>query len=109
MSLKKLQNNNPMFVKAHSEETKELRREKALGRKHSEETFWKMSVSRDHTVYIQCDEKGFNLIGSFVSVYIVGRRAAKFLDISASSIKLYINSKQIFKNRQKFSSTEISV
>lgn len=107
MSLKKLQDNNPLFAKTHSVETKELMREKALGRKHSEETLLKMSISRGHTVYIseKCDEKGFKLIGSFVSI----RRAAKFLDISANTIKLYINSKQIFKNRYKFSSSETSV
>lgn len=100
MSLKKSGENNPLFGKTHSEETKELMREKALGRKHSEETLLKMSSHRGYSVYIheKCDIEGFKLIGSFVSI----RRAAKFLDISSNTIRLYINSNKIFKDRYKF-------
>ena len=100
MALKKSKENNPLFGKIHSEETRELMRQKALGRRHSEETLLKMSSSRGHLVYIyeKCDTEGFKLIGSFVSI----RRAAKFLDISSNSIKLYINSGKIFKDRYKF-------
>ena len=105
MSLKKYQENNPLFGKTHSpcggsETTKELMRQKALGRKHSEETILKMSASRGYLVHIneKCDDKGFKLIGSFVSI----RRAAKFLEISSSTIRLYINSGKIFKDRYKF-------
>jgi group I intron endonuclease len=99
MSLKKSENNNPLFGKIHSEETKELIRQKALG-KHSEETLLKMSASRGYLVNIleKCNSEGFKLIGSFVSI----RRAAKFLDISSNTIKLYINSGKIFKDRYKF-------
>jgi group I intron endonuclease len=95
----------PLFCKTHSlgaasPPTKELMRQKALGRKHSEETLLKMSTSRGHLVYIheKCDSEGFKLIGSFVSI----RKAAKFLDISANTVRLYINSGEIFKDRYKF-------
>ena len=96
MSLKKSKINK----KTHTEETKELMRQKALGRKHSEDTLLKMSASRGYLVNIQekCDSEGFKLIGSFVSI----RRAAKFLGISSNTIRLYINSGKIFKDRYKF-------
>ena len=102
MSLKQAGQNNPLFGKNHSEETKELMKQRALGRRHSEETLLKMSSSRGHLVYIyeKCDSEGFKLIGSFVSM----RRAAKFLGISGSTVRLYVNSGQIFKDRYKFSS-----
>ena len=103
MSLKNAKENNPMFGKTHSEETKELMRQKALGRRHSEETILKISTVRGYSVYIyeKYDSEGFNLIGSFVSI----RRAAKFLGISSNTVKLYINSGKIFKDRYKFSSS----
>ena len=116
MSLKKSNVNNPLFGKTHSEETKELMRLKALGRKHSEETgascpccpgplrdpetVLKMSASKGYPVYVyeKCDSKGFQLIGSFVSI----RKAANFLGISPNTVRLYINSGEIFNDRYKF-------
>jgi len=100
MSLKKYKSNNPLFGKTHSEESKELMRQKALGRKHSEETLLKISVSRGYPVqiYEKCNSEGFQLIGSFVST----RKAANFLGISASTVRQYINSGEIFKDRYKF-------
>ena len=100
MSSNNSNENNPLFGKTHSLETKELMRQKALGRKHSEETLLKMSTSRGYLVYIheKCDSEGFKLIGSFVSI----RRAAKFLGISANTVRLYINSGEVFKDRYKF-------
>lgn len=102
MALKKSKENNPMFGKTHNIETKDLMKQKALGRKHSSETLLKMSATKGYPVYIyeKCDIEGFKLIGSFVSI----RRAAKFLDISSTSIRLYINSGKIFKDKYKFSS-----
>jgi group I intron endonuclease len=100
MSLKKFKSNNPLFGKTHTEETKELMRQKALGRKHSEETLLNMSASRGYPVqiYEKCNSEGFQLIGSFVSI----RKAANFLGISANTVRLYINSGEIFKDRYKF-------
>ncbi len=49
-------------------------------------------------IHEKCDSEGFKLIGSFVSI----RRAAKFLDISSNTIRIYINSGEIFKDRYKF-------
>ena len=100
MSLKRAGENNPLFGKTHSEETKELRRQKAIGRKHSEETLLKMSSNRGHLVHVyeKGDSEEFKLIGSFVSM----RRAAKFLGISGNTVRLYVNSGQIFKDRYKF-------
>ena len=51
-------------------------RQKALGRKHSEDTKLLMSYKRGSSVnvYEKCDKEGFKLIGSFISA----RRAAKF-------------------------------
>jgi group I intron endonuclease len=102
MALKNSKENNPLFGKTHSDKSKELMRQKALGRKHSEETLLKMSSSKGYPVYIyeKCDSEGFKLIGSFVSI----RRAAKFLEISGNTVRLYINSGKIFKDRYKFSS-----
>lgn len=104
MSLKKSHENNLLFGKIHREETKELMRQKALGRKHSEETLLKMSA-RGYKVNIleKCDSEGFKSIGSFVSI----RRAAKFLDISSNTVRLYINSGKIFKDRYKFTGETI--
>ena len=98
MALKKSKANN--LGKTHTEETKELMRQKALGRKHSEETLLKMSASKGYLVNIheKCDLEGFKLIGSFVSI----RKAAKFLGLSGNTIRLYINSGEIFKDRYKF-------
>lgn len=100
MSLNKTGVNNPLFGKTHSEETKEIMRQKALGRKHSEETLLKMSANKGYSVYIheKCDIEGFKLVGSFVSI----RRAAKFLEISSNTIRSFINSGKIFKDRYKF-------
>lgn len=89
------------FGKTHTEKTKTLLGQIALGRKHSEETLLKMSASKGHLVYIyeKCDSSGFKLIGSFVSM----RSAAKFLGISGNTVRLYVNSGKIFKDRYKFS------
>ena len=87
-------------MKFHTEETKKLMRQKALGRKHIEKTLLKMSANRGYLVYIheKCDSDGFKLIGSFVSI----RRATKFLNISSNTITRYINSGEIFKDKYKF-------
>jgi len=100
MSYKKFDVKNPLFGKLHNEQSKSIMRQKALGRKHSEETLLKMSAVSGYPVYIheKCDSKGFKIIGNFVSI----RRAAKFLDISSATITRYINSGEIFKNKYKF-------
>lgn len=102
MNLKKAGKNNPLFGKFHSENSKDLMRQKALGRKHSDETKLNMSTKRGNTVnvYEKCSSEGFKLIGSFVSA----RRAAKFLEMSGSTIIKYMKSGAIFKDRYKFSS-----
>jgi hypothetical protein len=87
MSLKKMGELNNLFGKKHSEESKELIRQKALGRIHSEETKLLMSSKRGSFVNIleKYDKEGFKLIGSFVSA----RRAGKFLGISGSTVVRY--------------------
>lgn len=102
MSLKRSGELNPLYGKFHSEQTKELMRQKALGRKFSEETKLLMSTKRGNPVniYEKCSSEGFKLIGSFVSA----RRAGKFLEISGSTIQKYMKSGAIFKDRYKFSS-----
>lgn len=102
MSLKKAGINNPLYGITHSEETKELIKQKALGRKHSEDTKLNMSSKRGNpvNVYEKCSSEGFKLIGSFVSA----RRAGKFLGMSGSTVNRYMNSGAIFKDRYKFSS-----
>ena len=64
MSLNKIKDNNPLFGKNHSDLTKELIRQKALGRVHTEETRLKMSTKQGYPVYIyeKYDSEGFNLI-----------------------------------------------
>ena len=92
---------NPLYGKSHSEETKELMRQRALGRKYSEETKLLMSSKRGNPVniYENCSSEGYKLIGSFVSA----RRAGKFLGISGSTILSYMKSGMVFKDRYKFS------
>jgi len=74
--------------------------EKALNRIHTSETKDKMSKSHGNPVNIfeKFSLEDFRLIGSFVSA----RRAAKFLDMSASTVIKYMNSGQVFKDRYKF-------
>ena len=102
LSLKKRGVNNSFFGKYHSEEIKELTRQKALGRKHSDETLLKMSVAKGSSVniYEKCDKEGFKLIGCFISI----RKAANFLGLSKSTVTKYKNSGEIFKDRYRFSS-----
>jgi len=99
---KKKIENNPLYGKIHSEDTKDLMREKALGRKHSDVTKLKMSTKHGNPVniYEKYSDEGFKLIGSFVSA----RRAAKFLEMSGSTVIRYMNSGAIYKDRYKFSS-----
>lgn len=89
-------------VKKKSENYKELTKQKALARKHSEDTKLKMSAISGNPVYIyeKLSSKGFKLIGSFVSA----RRAGKLLGISGTTVIKYRNSGEIFKDRYKFSS-----
>ena len=102
MTFKKLKENKPLFGKTLSENSKELMKQKALGRKHSENTKSKKSAISGNPVniYEKCSSKGFKLIGSFVSA----RRAGKFLDISTTTVIKYKNSGEIYKDRYKFSS-----
>lgn len=102
MSLKKKGEHNPFYGKLHREESKEIMRKKALGRKHSEETKITMATKRGNplNIYEKCTSEEFKFIGSFVSA----RRAGKFLEISGSTIIKYMNSGAIFKDRYKFSS-----
>ncbi|KAF2647135.1 hypothetical protein K491DRAFT_615086 [Lophiostoma macrostomum CBS 122681] len=104
MSLKRIGELNPLYGKSHSEESKELIRQKALGRKYSEETKLLMSTKRGNpvNVYEKCSSEGFKLIGGFVSA----RRASNFLDISGSTVVRYMKSGAIFKDRYKFSSNK---
>ena len=102
MSLKKIGELNHIYGKSHSEQSRELIRQKALGRKVSEETKLLMSTKRGNPViiYEKCSSEGCELIGRFVSA----RRAGKFLDISGSTVVRYMKSGAIFKDRYKFSS-----
>jgi hypothetical protein len=76
-------------------------KQKALGRKHSEATLFKISANNGQPIYIfeKCDSDGFKLIDSFVSI----RKAAVFLGISKNTIQQYKNSGEVFKNKSKFS------
>ena len=86
-----------------SEDTKELMRQKALGRKPSEDVLLKISTLRGTPVnlYEKCDTSGFKLIGSFVS----HRKVATFLGMSHSTVLKYVNSGAIYKDRYKFSTS----
>jgi len=102
ISLKKQREINPLFGKTHKESSIELMKQKALDRKHSEDTKLKMNKIRGKPVniYEKVSSEGFKLIGCFISA----RRAAKFLNISGSTVIRYMNSGEIFKDRYKFSS-----
>jgi len=102
MSLQRKGENNYFYGKTHSDQTKEIMRQKALDRNHSVETKDKMSKAHGNPVYVyeKTTVEGFKLIGNFVSA----RRAAKYLDISGSTVIKYMRSGEVFKNRYKFSS-----
>lgn len=74
----------------------------SLNSKYFENIKLKMSAISGNPVniYEKFSSKGFKLIGSFVSA----RRAAKFLDISGTTVIKYRNSGKIFKDRYKISS-----
>jgi len=101
-SLKKQRETNLFFEKIPKESLIELMRQKALDTKQTQDIKLKMSAIRGNMVniYEKVSSEGFKLIGCFVSA----RRAAKFLDISGSTVIKYMNSGEIFKNRYKFSS-----
>lgn len=102
MSLQRTGSGNHLYGKNHSPETIELIRNKALGRKASAEARLKMSSSHGNPVivYEKNSQAEFEIIGSFVS----SRKAAVFLDMGASTVRRYMKSGEIFKNRYKFSS-----
>ena len=64
-------------------------RQKALGRKHSDETLLKMSLAKGSLVkiYEKCDKEGFKLIGCFISI----KKAEKFLGVSKNIVIRYKN------------------
>ena len=67
--------------------------------KHTKET--KVNISGNLVnIYENFSSLEFKLIGSFVSA----RRVGKFLDISRSTVKKYMNLGEIYKDRYKFSS-----
>jgi group I intron endonuclease len=103
-SLKRIYLNekSALFGCYDTEQTKELVRQKALGRIHSENTKLKMSITHGNplNIYEKCSSEEFKLIGGFVSA----RKAGKFLEISGSTVIKYMNSGKIFKDRYKFSS-----
>jgi len=103
MSLNRRGEKNTFYGKTHNEESLVLMREKALNRVHTSETRDKMSKSHGNPVniYEKCSKEEFKLIGSFVSA----RRAAKFLNMSGSTVIRYMNSGQVFNERYKFSSS----
>jgi hypothetical protein len=80
-------------------------RQKALTRKHSEETKDKMSKIHGNpiNIYEKCSSEGFELIGSFISA----RRASKFIGISGSTVIRYMHSGGIYKDRYKFISAKL--
>lgn len=103
---------NPLYGKSHSEETKELIRQKALGRIHSEETKTLMATKHGFSIYIyeKClhaegvtTTDGFKLLGNFASA----RRAGAFLGISHSTVRKYLNSGLLHKDRYKFTSSVV--
>jgi len=109
-SLKKRGELNPLYGKSHSKETKEIMRQKALGRKASDETKVLMASKRGITicVYEKClptegvaTVEGFKLIGSFASA----RRVGAYLGISHSTVRKYLDSGVLHKDRYKFTSS----
>jgi group I intron endonuclease len=102
MNLNKQRGNNPLYDKFPKTCLHAIELMRPLNRKQSENIKLKMSAIKGNPVniYEKFSSEGFKLIGCFVSA----RRAAKFLDISGSTVIKYMNSGQIFKDRYKFSS-----
>ena len=78
--------------------------QKALGRKQTEETLFKMSEARGYPVYIH--EKNYSNEFKWIGTFISMKRAGKILGISGNTVRLYVNSGKIFKKRYKFSSKQ---
>lgn len=92
---------NYFYGKTHTDESRELMKQKAIGRKHLPSILEKMSKVKGNPVniYEKCNSEGFKLIGNFISA----RKAGLFLGISGSTIIKYVNSGEVFKDRYKFS------
>jgi transcriptional antiterminator len=96
----------------HSNESKQLIRDKKIGTKLSEATKKKIIVAKGHAVYLYKINTNisttplsldFILIEKFNSIRELGR----FLKVSQSTISRYLKSGKIFKNCYKISSTPI--
>nr|YP_010121859.1 GIY-YIG endonuclease [Monilinia fructicola]QRF72235.1 GIY-YIG endonuclease [Monilinia fructicola]QYB19426.1 GIY-YIG endonuclease [Monilinia fructicola]QYB19487.1 GIY-YIG endonuclease [Monilinia fructicola]QYB19549.1 GIY-YIG endonuclease [Monilinia fructicola]QYB19611.1 GIY-YIG endonuclease [Monilinia fructicola] len=106
MSIKKVGESNPLFGKLHSNYTKDLIRQKALGRKHSEDTKLLMASKRGFSIDVY--EKCTNITGGElkkIGGFISARKAGDFLGISHSTVRKYLDSKELFKDKYKFTSS----
>ena len=100
MSLAKSGTKNPLFGKTHSNESKQLIRDKKIGTKLSEATKKKIIVAKGHAVYLYKINTNistsatrplpldFILIEKFNSIRELGR----FFKVSQSTISRYIKS-----------------
>ena len=68
--------------------------------KRAKDNYVELSSIRGSSVYIyeKSDSEVFQFIGSFVSI----RKAAKFLGISDKTVRTYVKSGKIFKDKYKF-------
>jgi len=89
-----------LYGTQHTDATKQLMRQKPLGRKDSSSTLDKMSRVKGNSIeiYEKCNKEGFKYIGHFISP----RRAGLFLGISGTRIIQYMRSGQIFKDKYIF-------
>lgn len=97
--------NNPMFGKFHSKETKIKMSEIKKGKFHSKETKLKISLRNSKKVFIYInEEKKIFLFKSFDNF----TEAAKFLNCSTRTLSRYIDKNKILKKKWFLFSKEIN-
>jgi group I intron endonuclease len=93
MSEVKAGENNPMYGKAHNEESLALIKASRIGRTHSEETRNKIGKSLGTQVMVKDIET------ETISVYDSKRKAAQELKTSLDTVRKYIISKKVYKDK----------
>lgn len=92
--------NNSFYGKTHTELSKQIMAQKALDRKHSNDTKQKMSEAKGTFVnlYEKVEKDRFKFIDRFSSA----RKAAKFINISGTTVIKYLKLGEIYKDKYKF-------
>ena len=101
-SIDKTGENNPMFGKTHSAETRAKMSEAHKGKSQSAETIAKISATQGTAIYI------YNSVGILVNTFTSAKKAALHFECSQSTILKYAQNGQKFKENWILSTSLIS-